>query len=211
MVARSWRFGLYAIFFNQGYLKAGWGLVRDTNSPYEWRLFLGPIAITKLRPNWDTPIVLPRQARRALARGKAISIGGYAHRARKLVIVAMGILTATVASAQEIVVRHKPGRTWNECRMPGTRTFTYFCDDAGVARPLSSAEQYGAALAGLWAQAQVDAPIVEDPARVQQRQHDELLREIDRAYPRPWSNWLGVRGYYRHDGTYVRPHARRHR
>ena len=55
-----------------------------TNSPYYWLLTFGPFAIGWLRKDWNNPIVLPRQARRALLRGKSVHVAGYEHLRRKV-------------------------------------------------------------------------------------------------------------------------------
>lgn len=143
---RAARVGRLALAFGGGWLWRWLGPA--VNSPYLWQLYLGPLFLGWLRVNWDRPIVLPRQARRALARGKRVHIRGYL---RVLAFLAL----AGAAEAGEIVKRGTP---WNECRVPGTRTFTFLCDDAGVARPIPPEQQrLAAALAG-WVQLPLARP-----------------------------------------------------
>lgn len=86
---KNFRIGLVALSF-AGWPHLKWFRFRSSyqfhvggNSPYLVRAYAGPFFAGVLRRNWDTPIVLPRQARRALKRGKSVHFGGYEHRRRQ--------------------------------------------------------------------------------------------------------------------------------
>lgn len=84
MTDRSLRLGSFVAYWTWDRARwvRGW-MGPKVNGPFLWRLFLWPIVFSWLRKDWDDPIVLPRQARRALQRGHKIHVGGYGHRRRK--------------------------------------------------------------------------------------------------------------------------------
>lgn len=175
---RGWRFGRLVLIWGGESIWTWLGSA--VNSPYLWQLYLGRAFVGWYRRNWDRPIRLPRQARRALARGKRIHVGGYA---RVLAFLAL----AGAAEAGEIVKRGTP---WNECRVPGTRTFTYYCDDAGTARPIPADQQRLAnTLAAL-----VQLPLPR-PARTEVDELNAIGLELRLANERYW--WEQTRYWWR--------------
>jgi hypothetical protein len=83
---RSWSLGSLVIYWTLDRARwvRGW-MGPKVNGPFLWRLFVWPVVFAWLRKDWATPIVLPRQARRRLRRGKDVHIGGFEHRRRKAV------------------------------------------------------------------------------------------------------------------------------
>jgi len=78
-VSRSWRLGRFVVYLDSARRDFGW-IGANTNSPFLWRLLVGPLAFTWLRENWSRPIILPRNLRRRLTRGKAVNVAGLEHR-----------------------------------------------------------------------------------------------------------------------------------
>ncbi len=84
MTDRSWRLGPFVIYWTWDRARwvRGW-MGPKVNGPFLWRLFVWPLVFSWLRRDWDNPIVLPRQARRQLARMRAVRVAGYEHRRLK--------------------------------------------------------------------------------------------------------------------------------